>query len=57
LGGAGLRIGVTVLRGRGVGRIVVGVALGVGLATVTDVEGDEVVLSVVTGAAEGVALD
>jgi hypothetical protein len=52
-----LRIGVTVLRGRGVGRIVVGVALGVGLATVTDVEGDEVVLSVVTGAAEGVALD
>jgi len=50
-----MRAGVT--RGLGAGRFVVGVALGVGLARVTDAEGEGVVRSTVDGRAEGVATD
>jgi hypothetical protein len=55
-GAAFLRIGVAVARGRGGGRFVVGTMLGVGGATVTDVEGDGVVVAV-AGTTECVAFD
>jgi hypothetical protein len=56
LGGVVLWIGLTVTRGRGVGRFVVVAVAGVGVTTAIGVDVDGVV-AVVTGATGDVALD